>query len=235
MSTDQERIIGKVRKLLSLANDSGATESERENAMRQAHAFLTKYNLDMAQVEASGGAASEVRERDFLEVRGSPWVRRVAHGLAVLFFCQYFYQKGRGKVDNHFFVGRLSNVQTAKEMLPYLVKSIRAEAYRLAPNDGAFRTTFLKAAARRVFDRCEELVKEPLPDAVAGTALVVANYYDTERAANEAFLAARGERVKQVASRERFVGAAGHAEGVAFGNSVSLNRQVSGGQKRRLK
>lgn len=67
---DKERILSRVRKMLRLANDAGATEGKRDNAMRMAHATLAKYNLDIAQAEESGvvGAddrgETEVRLRD---------------------------------------------------------------------------------------------------------------------------------------------------------------------------
>ena len=233
MSDDLDRVMARIRKMLALTNDAAATEGERDTAMRMVQATLAKHNLDLANVEASGGAAGEARHEDKLEVRGSPWVRRVAHGVGKLFFCKYYYQKGRGKSDTHCFVGRLSNTQTAKEMLPWLVKALRAEAYRLAPKDGAFRTTFLKAAAQRIFDRCEALIKEPVAEAVPGTAVVLASYYRTEMDANLAFLKDQGTKLSTKISRERHVGLAGYAEGTAFGSSINLSRQLSGGSKPR--
>ena len=53
MSDDERnKILARVRKLLNLANNAAATEGERDNAMRMAHATLAKYNLSLA--EASG-------------------------------------------------------------------------------------------------------------------------------------------------------------------------------------
>jgi len=41
--------------MLRLANDAGASEGERHNAMRMAHATLAKHNLDLASVESAPG------------------------------------------------------------------------------------------------------------------------------------------------------------------------------------
>lgn len=234
MSDDLDRVMQRIRKMLALANDAAASEGERDNAMRMVRATLAKHNLDLASVENSGGVAGEERKHDSVEVRGSPWVRRVAHGAATLFFCKYYYEKGRGKYDAHFFVGRLSNVATAKLMLPWLVQSLRAEAYRLAPGDSAFRTTFLKAAAQRVYDRCVAMTTEKVPDAAPGTALVLASYYETEKSANAAFLQTVGVKLRTRPSRERHVGYAGAAEGHAFGDKINLSRQVTGPKQGRL-
>jgi hypothetical protein len=43
-------ILEKVKKLLALANDKGATEGERDNALRMAHGMLAKHNLDMSDL-----------------------------------------------------------------------------------------------------------------------------------------------------------------------------------------
>lgn len=43
-------ILEKVKKLLALAGNAGATEGERDNALRMAHGLLAKHNLDMADL-----------------------------------------------------------------------------------------------------------------------------------------------------------------------------------------
>ena len=44
-------IIEKIRKLLALANGTGAADQERESALRMAHALLAKHNLSMSDTE----------------------------------------------------------------------------------------------------------------------------------------------------------------------------------------
>lgn len=63
MTNDSEKIkiLGRIRKMLALANNEGASEGERDNALRMAHATLAKYNLDMAEVESSGKPQQEAR------------------------------------------------------------------------------------------------------------------------------------------------------------------------------
>ena len=66
-------IIEKIKKLLALAADSGATEGERDNAIRMAHGLLAKHNLDMAQVTAS--QQIEGREKYQNDTWGMLWCR----------------------------------------------------------------------------------------------------------------------------------------------------------------
>jgi hypothetical protein len=67
-----EWVLERVRKLLALGTNAGATEGERDNAMRMAHALLAKYNLDMAQVQMETGEVSEDRRVPTISVLRSP-------------------------------------------------------------------------------------------------------------------------------------------------------------------
>jgi hypothetical protein len=129
---DREKVLARVKKMMTLANDAGASEGERENALRMAHATLAKYNLTMSEAEASGKKAEEARGAEHMTGRDYPWMRTTAHAVAKLFFCEYFYILiGGGKVK-HFFVGRESNVFTAQGMTTYVIDSIDREAQRTA-------------------------------------------------------------------------------------------------------
>jgi hypothetical protein len=48
----------KIRKLLALANDPGATDGERANASRMAAAFMAKHDIDLADLQEA-----ELREQ----------------------------------------------------------------------------------------------------------------------------------------------------------------------------
>jgi len=44
------KIIEKIQKLLALGSCTGATDGERDNALRMAHGLLLKHNLSMVKV-----------------------------------------------------------------------------------------------------------------------------------------------------------------------------------------
>ena len=52
MDSTTDSIIKRIKKLLTLANNSGATEAEAKNAMAMAQRLMTKYNISMANVGA---------------------------------------------------------------------------------------------------------------------------------------------------------------------------------------
>ncbi len=238
---DQARALERVRKMLALANDAGASEGERDNALRMAHATLAKHNLSLVDVDNRTG--SEKRVDLGLETLCWPWMRTTAHGVAELFFCKYFFVRTRKNYVKHYFVGRLSNATTASELSQYVIDSIAKEAVR-AKRDAVyagpdFVVSFCKGAAHKVNLRCTELRAEaerasqmaPTVSAT-GTSLVLASVYKTELAANSNYLKdVLKVKLKSSSSRERSSSSDAYYRGAAFGASVSLNRQVSGAAK----
>lgn len=234
---EQDKILSRVRKMLNLANDAAASQGERDNAIRMAHALLAKHGLDIAAAEAAGQAEEEGREQHTNETRDQPWARSVSHAIASLFFCRYYYARtaARGKVRHHF-IGRISNATTASELAAFVVASIMREAnreWKKQADPGPWWTSFCKGAADRVRERCEELRKaaeQPKP-AVPGTALVLADYYRQEHAKNTQFLEAAGIHLRTKRTFTKQAGE-GYGAGRAYGDKVSLNRQIgsSGGK-----
>jgi hypothetical protein len=215
-----ERIIDRVRKMLALAHDSGASEGERDNALRMAHATLAKYNLDLAQVEQAKGTKKVV---DGQEPRGPipctfygrPWARLICEDVGRMLFCEYLWITAtKAKDTRHFFIGRYSNAVTAGILSEFLVNGIMREGKRRARANGAgnawFRSFALGAAAA-IRTRVDALLREATtapgspvaaPPANArsashaaagsapGTTVALASVYATEHAANRAVVEA---------------------------------------------
>ena len=223
-----EEIVVKIRKMMALANDAGASDGERDNAMRMAYNIMAKYNL-------AEGDLTEKEIRQLLALGGdvAPYARRIANALAGMFFCNYYTEK-RGAKLNHKFVGKAANVMTASLMADYVIKSIRKEARSAASKNGypeSWKTSFYKGAAATIVARCVEMIdtQKTTTTKSAGTGLVLASVYESERIANDEFLSAQGVRLRSKVSTEHRATAAGYNAGKEFGKSVSLNRQVGGG------
>jgi hypothetical protein len=160
---DKARVMERVRKMLALANDAAATEGERDNAMRMAHATLAKYNLTIGEAERAG-AKPEGRMQGELKMRNRPWRRLIAQAVAGLYFCEVCYmQTGRNNAVMYF-VGREANVLTATEMSAYIIESVNKEgrAYSNENSDGENSAyyRFCKGAAHRIWQRCTQLRAE---------------------------------------------------------------------------
>lgn len=242
MTENMDRVIARIRKMLTLANDAGATEGERDNAMRMAHATLAKYNLDLAEIDSSGGkktAGVEERHKLYTAFYGRPWARVVAQSVAELMFCKYLYIKASvAKQTVHVFVGSHANSVSASILAEFLVTSIIREGKRRtreADAGNAWFRSFATGAAASIARRCISLREsanrgdpaDPATPGAPGTALVLAGVYEREAAANRAY-------VEQLNTRNegrphdftRRTSSSALAEGVEYGSTVSLNRQV---------
>lgn len=231
MATEAEKALERVRKMLALSKDKGATEGERDNALRMAHATLAKYNLTMAEAEADGGKHGEKRDEGQQEVLAWPWMRHVQYAVAKLFFCVYYYSKSQRKnYSIGTFVGRESNVETAKEISAYVIQSITKEANQHRKNGGDW-LSFCKGAANRIVERCDELrdsaEKQSNDVKTPGTAIVLASFYQQEEQANRQFLATIGVNLVTSTPRKRKKAyASDFAAGRQHGDKINLNRQV---------
>lgn len=231
---DKDRIVARVRKMLTLANDAGATEGERDNALRMAHATIAKYNLDLAEIEASGrkGADDEPRA-EYVEIfYGRPWARIAVHAAARLFFCEYVYTPAeKGKDTKHRFFGRRSNALAAIELSKFLVESIAKEARKRSRAAGAgneYLRSFAVGAAHRVRERVDEIIESTTSGQIGteSKALVLASLYDRERDANLKLVVLHCPRLGNGRNGK---GAAlgAYAEGRTYGNSVRLQKSLT--------
>lgn len=232
---DKEKVLSRVKKMMALANDAAATEGERDNAMRMAHATLAKWNLTMAEADAAGGT-QEKRGPGTLEQRSRPWIRQCSYAIAQLFFCEYFYERSGNNKMRSYFIGKESNVLTAVGITQHVIASIQREGKARMRAKGrtlAWYVSFTKGATDSVQHRCAQLRAEAeradRPAGAPGTALVLANVYALESDANKRYLAEIMHiKLHASASRERAAGD-GYHEGREHGNRVGLHRQVGTG------
>lgn len=240
---NKDGILARVKKMMTLANNAAATEGERDNALRMAHATLMKYNLTMAEADASGAQKEEARTGEAMNVKEHPWMRTVASAIAKLFFCNFFYVASKTYNAKYYFVGKLSNVYTAQEMTKYVIASIDKEAHRVAKEttgnaSGTYWRSFCKGAAYKIYQRCVEIqtTAEAAPVELlglkTGTALVLASFYESEQKANAMFIAVQmGRRIRTGKNRQRRASADAFGRGAEFGSKISLSGTRSSGPK----
>lgn len=228
-----DKILEKVKKLLALANDAGASEGERDNALRMAHNMLAKHNLSM--VDLNEHSAMEGRETHVLEGFNKKWCRQIGKSIAELFFCEYYFGEDiNGTKCPHYFVGKQSNAVTASLMTEYLIASILKECrknwkHNLAPESRAFAY----GAADRIFSRVCEMRKNPEVEG-EGNALVVINLYKTEREANRAFMDKSGVSLVKIKSKAQPVNSRAYNKGFEYADGLSLNGQLVNRNQKRL-
>jgi hypothetical protein len=138
------KTIYRIKKLLALANDKGATEGEAAEASRGAFALLAKWNLSLDSVENSAKDEEEpvetvTAEKSFY-AGGDRWAIGLYQKVAELNFCEYFFNnncyltnaKGKKVLGvRHNVVGKRSNVIVSHHMADYLLEAVK----RLARED----------------------------------------------------------------------------------------------------
>jgi hypothetical protein len=210
-------VVEKIRKILALGRDRGATESEAATAMAKAQELMARYNLDMALVEASGKKVEADRggERTKEKVKGRAmykWQQKLAKYVSDVNYVYHFIQEswewsakmGRHKkVPQHVFVGRQANVVTAQIMYEYLCETIERlvpiadNKLRLSRSAMSWKEGCADRLCQRLRERKHAIIREQeermAQEAAAaasggGTAMVLASqYFRTEVEANYEF------------------------------------------------
>lgn len=222
----ENKVLERVKKMIALGNDAAATEAERETALRMAYNLLAKYNLSLSDLPED--QSNEARERQDVVISADRWARSLAQAVAKLFFCRYFYsQTGTSGKDKHCFVGRQSNVITARYMSEFLIKSVKREAtsrYK-SPTTPQGRS-FCVGTVDSIRKRVEVMIKSDT-ESTPGTALVLVSLHERESTANQKWLDSEGLSLTTSKARaDNSLRAGAFYEGREYGKTVSLNQQV---------
>lgn len=175
-TTPDEKTISKIKKLLNLSRDGGATEGEANTAMALAEQIMLANNLSMAQVEMSGGAAVESRGKT--QTRGKAnyrWQRWIMTAIAEANFCHLGVITGQRKIRHGYrdislgyeLIGRISNVTAAQNMYEYLLQTCARlrDEYEAQPGNGASEgALFTEGLAYRLAERVQERHKALLEE-----------------------------------------------------------------------
>lgn len=222
-------IKSKIQKLLTLANDKGASEDEAATAMRMAMGLMMKHGIEQKDL---GGDVPRAKRGSHLKATFQKYQIILAMAAADLYGCRVLFYNG-GK-EGLLFVGRQDNIDASEQMLIWLTQQVE----RLYKTDlrrgmtqrerGEFRKTFKWACASRVAVRVSQLVKEmqqsdaSAKEATGSNALVVLGHYRT--LLDEAEQAIGDVRKRAITGHY----GSGSNQGHAAGDKVQLRHTVSG-------
>lgn len=235
-SVNNDKILARVRKLLTLSNDDAATEGERDNALRMALNTLTKYAMTMEDVSEHEREKVDPRGEYSNEGFNTPWTRQVRASVARLFMCSYYYMRINSTRAKHSFVGRESNATTAMYMSEWIVKGLLREAdqrygHRLTPEGRSFG----EGASQKLSSRVYEMQRAQQGELkAAGSALVVLDMGKAEKNANDAWIAEHVGALRTSKGRSSSVNLDAYRSGQSHAAGISLNTQVTN-TKRTLK
>lgn len=162
-------VIDRIRKLMALTAERGATEAEATLASEHVQRLLSEHNLSMAIVEMDGGdtGTGGKRTREGVSHRQVyKWQRELMVQLAELNFCKpliRFQSRGWGKPDvfnGYDLIGRADNVTTTKVMFEYLLQTIERLAREEVKDSSQFFTryahSFKEGCSDRIIARLQE-------------------------------------------------------------------------------
>lgn len=229
----EDKILNRVKKMLAIAECSGATEAERDTALKMAYKVLAAHNLSMVDLDAHVNQEQDPRAMHDNEGYSMIWAKHIYNDIAGLFFCKYF---GGRKVNAykcvHHFVGRQSNATTAMHMAQFIVDSLVKECrkvygHALVPEARAFAL----GASSKLRERIAIIKKQQQEESestATGTALVLVNLYESEKDANALTIAELGIKLSKGAKGKSSVNSDAYGAGKEYGAKISLAPQVGG-------
>jgi hypothetical protein len=247
MSNSQDALLDKIRKLNAKANDPSVTEAEALLYAAKVSELLSAHNLSMASIEMPEEEQSPIGEESYHNIHtANPSAQQLAYAVSLLYFCSIFITtdiRGRKSVV---FVGRKHNIEIAKSMTDYLLKTIfrLANAYAKTPaamedwdytftkaRNGFFRGAHHRMTQRITAMRHEQNASAPVRSANGNPSNLPALYED-EKKKLDTFLEAK--KLRKGSSRGYDAGGNHAGAGRNAANGISLNAQVGGGRSSTL-
>lgn len=225
----------KIAALLAVGSkNSGATEHERDNALRLATALMLKHNISESEVRKAEDSPRITRGDQY--EADLAWKERVVWAIEVLYTVRSLWFSN----ERFLFIGRADNIDAAQQTYDMLTAQIEVLYKQCLPKGmtkadrARYRKEFKFAAASRVYFRARLIIEqlktsdEAAQSATGSTALVVVNQLQQlENEVNE-FLEETSKGSKPMKSREVTInyGNRGAQDGFRAGDKVQLNRQV---------
>lgn len=228
----------KIRKLLTLANDAGATEGEKNSALEMAQALMLKYNISV-----------DLDEKDVKIMAGGvygkqytfSWHKLVAMSVSEMYTCKLVtWSKGFQ------FVGFPENIEACQMTLDFIVEQIDDawkvhlnKAKEIAKREGhegevlgkQYRDNFRYGCAAKVWGRIHKMMEDlqtnntKAMETVGCTSLVVVDTIKKQLDDISAFMDAT-MNLRNTRAMQLYKDGKGHGAGCAAGDHIQINRQV---------
>ena len=223
----------KIRKLLALARDKGATENEASNAMTMATALMAKYRIDQSELEVKSSITGSCMFGDWYL-----WAARVVGAAAELCAVRWsIHASGPDSFNAINFYGPELDMHMAADMFNYLLNEVEKAYKRDLPKGmtkaerSEFRKTYKFACANRLWTRAGDIVQEmkrndQAAKATGSRALVVAASFDQQLSEIEEWMKQQGMKLTHKAQKAK-VGSGTFAGHVA-GDTININAKVGG-------
>lgn len=244
MTNDRAKVIDRIKKLLAMTGNAGASEAEAAFAAERAQEMIAEHNIAQAELGATG--ADKIGMAYGLVTNSRPWRRTIAIPLAELYFCKYAfaYQRDWGKSsgkDTHIFCGTTDNTTVANMMFTYLcltVDRLASKGLRSVPTHQrkGYKTSFKAACAyrlaTRLYDKRKKSEEAPTVTQTGTTLPALASLYKRQLAKVEDYMADKTKPARKSSSKP--TNARGYHDGRAAGDTIELDQQVGPSKRKAL-
>lgn len=149
-----EKIIEKIRKLLNMTQENGASENEAMMAALKAQKLMAEYNINIADIETCDDSMTIIEE-SFVCGKGDKWKVRLAAIIANNFRCKTYFI-GKSQVV---FYGYESDAKIALDVFKFLFTTGNKladrcyyEYYKKGENTRGVKNTFLLGFCQGIND-----------------------------------------------------------------------------------
>lgn len=155
---DERDVIRRVRKLLQITVERGATRQEAESAAARARELLARYELTVDMVEEEGDSpfVQDISVDQTQEV----WARALATSVALLHSCQFLWEQSGICEYKNYVIGRPDRVIMTKNMNSYLRETVKRMAARAKlgyESDEQYEHSYTVGCVKRLCERIEKL------------------------------------------------------------------------------
>lgn len=160
---EEERLLGKIRKLFALSSNASATGSEAETALRMANALLDKHKIDKCKLNQT-----EEVFASFCTYPNVRWIRQLCNIIGPFYNCQVLLDQS-WEVPKTLIMGTSTNRLTAVIVIDQLIAQIKHEIK-------GKKVSYVNGIVFGLQDKCAAILAERAkdsPEAVPGTGLTV--------------------------------------------------------------
>lgn len=227
-------ITDKIRKLLALSTSSN--ENEAAVAAEMASSLALKYNIDLLGVQIS---ADDYKENDVLNsTKTERWISNIVAGLCLINACKHYLVIDPDGSVVYRVVGKPHSIDIVNQLTTYLTDTVRrlnrehiTKYYYNQQERAHYRKAFRLAASQRLYQRFSlryaELKQKDHTLTPTTNALVVSDYFDSERKNIDDFL--QNHNIKTKTQRSLTLrSTVGYQDGSNAASTINLGEQIHG-------
>ena len=219
-----EKVLQKIKKLLEVTIENGASENETKMAALKAQKLMSEYGIK--SVDGSLGNQNEISEgkadKKYTKTESSKFCIFLAKAVAQNFRCKFYIIKGGQEKVQIIFVGHRSDVEICTKVYEMLLNSmskLSIKAYRKLKSEGGYTKGFFQSYNFAFI----EGIKSVLDDQCTALALVIPD--DVKEEFANKISGSKTIKIKRKVNHQNLEAS---AIGLRDGKSTMKSRQIEG-------